>query len=598
MSSESATMEPGKRRAHRAQSAWHLVFIGSVLIAVTIVTAGLEVWEQYRGRIDREVAETRSLAIVLAEQTARAFQAVDLVLQETQTMVRAANVADPEHFARQVETEDVHRFLLDRLHSLPQADAVSLIDSTGRIVAFSRAWPTPTIDTSDRDFYAYWRDHADSHAFIGQPVLNKVTGSWVITITRGIRGPNGEFLGIVLGVVEARYFEDLYQVIATSEGKTVTLYRQDGVLLSRHPHREDAIGNKIPAKSPWYETAVNGGTYRTDGYLEAVPLIVSVQPVREYPLAVNVAISQEAALAPWRRQAVMIALGTLGAVIGFAVLFRALALQFRGLAQKSAELTDKTVELEEYSKELKRSNAELEQFAYIASHDLQAPLRLVSSYCSLLQRRYGDRLDQDAKEFIGFAVDGASRMQQLIKDLLAFSRVGRGGVAFQPLDMNDVVGAALANLSGVIADNAATIERAALPRISGERVQLAQVFQNLIGNAIKFRREETPVIRITAQEIDGGFAQFTIADNGIGIKAEYLDRVFVIFQRLHQQEDYPGTGIGLAIVKKVIEYHGGRIWIESIPEEGSRFHFTLPLAKPPAGDAPREAQAAPHPAYA
>jgi len=598
MSSESATLKPDKGRAHRPRSAWHLIFIGSLLITVTIVTAGLEVWEQYRGRIDREVTDTRNLAIVLAEQTARAFQAVDLVLQEAQTMVRAADITDPEQFARRMATEDVHHFFLDRLHSLPQANAVSLIDSTGRIVAFSRSWPTPYVDTSDRDFYAYWREHTDSHPFIGEPVLNKVTGAWVITITRGIRGPNGEFLGIVLGVVEARYFEDLYQVITTSEGMTVTLYRQDGVLLSRQPRREDAIGKKIAATSPWYETVANGGTYRTDGYIEAIPLIVSVQPVREYPLAVNVAISQEAALAPWRRQSTMIALGTLGAVIGFAVLFRALALQFRGLEQKSLELTDKTVELEEYSKELKRSNAELEQFAYVASHDLQAPLRLVSSYCNLLQRRYGDKLDQDAKEFIGFAVDGASRMQQLIKDLLAFSRAGRGGVSFQPLDMNDVVEAALSNLGGVIADNEARIERSALPWISGERVQLVQVFQNLIGNALKFRRDETPVIRVTAHEVGAGFAQFTIEDNGIGIKAEYLDRVFVIFQRLHQQEDYPGTGIGLAIVKKVIEYHGGRIWIESTPEEGSRFHFTLPLAKNAAGDASPEALAAPQPAYA
>ena len=291
-------------------------------------------------------------------------------------MVRSANIADPEQFSRQMTSEDVHRFLVERLHSLPQADAVSLIDSTGRILAFSRSWPTPYIDTSDRDFFAYWREHDDPGAFIGAPVINKATGAWVITITRGIRGPGGEFLGIVLGVVETRYFEDLYRVITTSEGKTVTLYRRDGTLLSRQPRREETIGQKIAPSSPWYQTVASGGTYRTAGYIEGVPLIVSVEPVREYPLAVNVAISQETALASWRRQSLIIALGTLGAVIGFVVLFRALALQFRRLEQKSAELADKTVELEEYSKELSRSNAELEQFAYVASHDLQAPLRL------------------------------------------------------------------------------------------------------------------------------------------------------------------------------------------------------------------------------
>ena len=164
--------------------------------------------------------------------------------------------------------------------------------------------------------------------------------------------------------------------------------------------------------------------------------------------------------------------------------------------------------------------------------------------------------------------------------------------------MNDVVDAALANLGGVIADNEARIERVTLPWISGERTQLVQVFQNLIGNAIKFRREEPPVIRITLDETVAGFAQFTVADNGIGIGAESLDRVFVVFQRLHQQDEYPGTGIGLAIVKKVIEYHGGRIWMKSALGEGSRFHFTLPIAKDALQLPSRNERAPAEPAFA
>jgi light-regulated signal transduction histidine kinase (bacteriophytochrome) len=249
------------------------------------------------------------------------------------------------------------------------------------------------------------------------------------------------------------------------------------------------------------------------------------------------------------------------------------------LQEAEEELQRKAKALEEHAAELKRSNAELEQFAYVASHDLQEPLRTVASYCQLLKRRYGDKLGEDAGEFIGFAVDGALRMQQLIKDLLAFSRIGRVGGSFEPLDMNDVVETALRNLAGAIADNAAQIECGALPRISGQRVQLAQLFQNLIGNSIKFRRDDPPLIRIAATEAAGGFAQFTVEDNGIGIPTEHLERAFVIFQRLHEREKYTGTGIGLAIVKKTVEFHGGQIWIESTVGQGSRFHFTLPLAE-------------------
>jgi len=238
----------------------------------------------------------------------------------------------------------------------------------------------------------------------------------------------------------------------------------------------------------------------------------------------------------------------------------------------------KTRELEERAADLQRSNAELEQFAYVASHDLQEPLRMVASYCQLLQRRYKDKLEGDANEFIGFAVEGANRMQRLINDLLGYSRIGRQGGNPENFRAADALKTVLANLQGAISESGAKIEVGALPDIRGDRTQVGQLFQNLIGNAIKFRRDgETPLIRISAAP-EGGFWRFLIEDNGIGIEKAYLERVFLIFQRLHERNKYPGTGIGLAIVKKVIEHHGGRIWIESTPGQGSKFNFTLPAA--------------------
>jgi PAS domain S-box-containing protein len=225
--------------------------------------------------------------------------------------------------------------------------------------------------------------------------------------------------------------------------------------------------------------------------------------------------------------------------------------------------------------ELERSNNDLEQFASIAAHDLQEPLRMVASYTQLLAERYEGQLDEKARKYIAYAVDGAVRMQQLVNDLLTYARVGTRGNPIEPTDAGRVLGQAIGDLATAIEESRAVVTHEELPLVRADASQLRQLFQNLLANALKFRSEEVPRVHVSARD-EGRDWVFAVRDNGIGIDRQYAERVFVVFQRLHTRRDYPGTGIGLALCKRIVERHGGRIWFESEPGKGSTFLFTVP----------------------
>jgi signal transduction histidine kinase len=268
-------------------------------------------------------------------------------------------------------------------------------------------------------------------------------------------------------------------------------------------------------------------------------------------------------------------LAVLGVLLvqGILVLRPALANIHQGISQ--LELAKQA--LQHKSEELARSNAELEQFAYVASHDLQEPLRMVASYTQLLARRYQGKLDRDADEFIGFAVDGATRMQTLIRDLLSYSRVMTQGRSLQPVDTRRAFEAACENLHKAIEESGVSVSVGALPVIQADVTQMTQLFQNLLGNAVKYRNERMPRIHVDARAVEKSWL-FSVEDNGIGIEPQYFERIFQMFQRLHTREKYSGTGIGLAICRRIVERHGGKIWVESAPGHGSTFHFAIPRA--------------------
>jgi two-component system, sensor histidine kinase and response regulator len=235
-------------------------------------------------------------------------------------------------------------------------------------------------------------------------------------------------------------------------------------------------------------------------------------------------------------------------------------------------------ETRDLNAQLTESNADLERFAFVASHDLQEPLRSVTRYVQMLEKKYSEELDETAVKYIGRAVEGTKRMQALIHALLDYARVGSRGEMFALVDPAAVVGRVVADLSAQIADTGATVTAESLPNVLGDEQQLTQLLQNLIGNALKFRSEEAPVVRVSAEEADDAW-EFAVADNGIGFEPEYAEQIFEIFQRLHGRGSYDGTGIGLAVCRKIVHRHGGRIWVDSLPGEGATFRFTIPRAR-------------------
>lgn len=412
-------------------------------------------------------------------------------------------------------------------------------------------------------------------------------GIMVVGFSAPIYGPEGEFRGVVTSRVP---LESL-RIILEQEGKLqhgeeahdwLVLDRQGAVIIEKS--QPTGVNNSLPMMN-LSSVKRAAGERDKSGFVEELHQRRQIPVVTGYATAggyskfpgfdwtVLVRLDRDRAYAPINRRIwaiVSVGLLLVMPLAGFGVWASwKLVREQRILVVSQQALTESIAELS-------RSNSDLQQFAYVASHDLQEPLRMVASYVQLLARRYKGKLDSDADEFIEYAVDGANRMQNLINDLLVYSRVTSQGQVFEPVDCNGVLEEVLNNMQVAVEESRAVVTHDSLPTVMADERQLGQLFQNLIANAIKFHGAESPRVHVSAERRPGDWL-FSVRDNGIGMEPQYAERIFVIFQRLHNREEYPGTGIGLAICKKIVERHGGHIWVVSQIGQGATFQFTLPI---------------------
>lgn len=551
------------------------------LMAVICLLWGLQVWRNH----ERAVAEAETLAASLARsleyQVRGSMRGVAALLDEM------ADTIDPARWPDLIHQE---RFR-SRLSSLPEVRNLSVTDDKGRIVdaSMARAGESPhgeDVDVGDRDYFQELLEGLPERKIhLGRPIQSRTTGKPAFAVIRAVLDKDGRLKGTVIAGVDPAVFRDQIASVSIEPEGGAALIRADGLFLARVPNHEAYFGRSV-ASSPLFTVHLAKAPVGVAHFISVADgndKIVAFRSIEPYPLVVTVGVTMRTALAHWSRQSLAeaVALAILAAALfSVAALYDKRADANRVLVEKlEAGRKELERQVEERTANLAASNAQLERFAYIASHDLKEPLRSVACFMQLLEKRYGPQLDKEAREYIDFAVAASKRSSQQIDDLLAFSRAGRFEGPAEPCDAEALARAAVEDMAKEIEESRAKLEIAPLPAVECRPAQLQSLFQNLIANAIKYKSEErAPEIRIEAEPGGDGLVRFAVNDNGIGIESKYHERVFGVFQRLHPYGRYPGTGIGLALCRKIVERHGGKIWLDSAPGQGTTVHFTLKAA--------------------
>lgn len=541
-----------------------IVILGIVanLLAYGLIAVSLET--SYQQHSERAAINSYNTNRLVSQNISDTFERIELGLRAAQdgiALLRRQNRVGPQ------EVEVLLRNL-DTL--LPMTSGLRVTDANGSLIASSREAPSG-ISYADRDYFQQLKDGQAADLVISKPIMGHIGQKWAIAFARRLDDSGGRFSGIVVTSIPIEQFNKTFSELNVGQHGTVVLRgdaSRDFDLLARFPEAGFVGQTKVSDKFRATITANPAfGTYQAYAGADNVLRTFSYQAVAGFPLITLVGLAPQDFLLPWwnelYKMASLAMVFTLFSLVGGWALMRML----RRLERKSLELA--------------RSNADLEQFAFIASHDLQTPLRNIVSFSQLLDRRYGDKLDDDAREFIAYIVDGAKRMSMMVIDLLEYARVTdkAGKTKLEAVDLNAAVRTAILDLGQTLNSTEADVHVDELPVIRGERQRIESLLVNLIDNALKYRQTDRKArVSIYAEPDMDGFWRISVKDNGIGIAKEYQEKIFVIFQRLDPKKYPDGTGVGLAICRRIVERYGGRIWFESEPNQGTVFHFTLPAA--------------------
>lgn len=528
----------------------------------TFLTAGIfiaTVWNDWHET--RQYSESRALdlARLLTEHTRRVLNGADWAAQRLGDQMALAKSSLP-----------AQQPIAAMLENAPFLDDLIYLDAANQVTFDAKSWIPVGTSWTHLDWVTTAHGAAPGTVVIGPPSFNPNSGSHTFPVARRLPAMGTIPGGIAVAMVNVGYFRQFHQQMDADFRPVLGIsWRNGSANLLRQPLDDEQDVGDPPLPS---DQAIPDAPIRLTLPEEESERVAAYQPLPDYGLVAWVALDEETARQAWlyaTLRTLALAVISLIVTMGLTVV---LIREFRRERKVAADMTA-------LNRDLERSNADLEQFAYVASHDLKEPLRNIASYVQLLQRRYQGQLDADADAFIGYTVEGVARLQAIINELLAYSRIGTGQLAVASVQSGALISAALTHLKGVITEAQAAIEiKGPMPVVRADAAQLGSLFQNLIGNALKYRRDDVrPEVVIGCDDAVSEW-RFYVTDNGIGIETQYHRQIFELFKRLHPRGHYPGTGIGLAVCQRVVERHGGRIWVESEAGKGSTFFFTLPKA--------------------
>ena len=560
-----------------------IVLGGAVLALSVIAVSGLSILNLHNAALVETEAGLRRLNLVLAEQTDRSMQSIDLVVTEIVKDLRDSEIDSPQAYRQRFSDRATHEMLRKKLSGLPQLDAITMINADGRLINFSRYWPIPEVNVTDRDYFAALRDHPEQRVFWSKPVQNRGTGTWTFYMAYRVSAADGGFIGLVLAAIELRYFEEFYRDVLPGEESAISLLRSDGVMLARYPVAAEAVGKSFWDAPAFAEILrhTDAGSTRVISPVDGQARILSARRLHNYPLAVNITQTKSAALAGWRSQAKLIGLMTTAAVLAIGLLTAVLGRRIRAyalLAEARAELNEAVV-ARARAEAMSQARA---QFVASISHELRTPLNAILGFSEILKDEILGPLGSSQYRTYANDIHASGRhLLGIVNDILELTKAEASALT---IDRESVDVAALveqaahmlrteAKRSGLDLQLAVAAD---LPRITGDHRRLLQAVINLLSNAVKFTPSGGHVLLLAERRDDE--VVITVRDDGIGMAAEDIPRAMEAFGQIDSglAREYNGAGLGLPLAHPFVQLHGGSLVLESAPGQGTAAVITLP----------------------